>query len=183
MLAWSDCARRYGDRGWGSALSSAEDHPAGCFRPGWSSRHSGAIGRPGTGRASQAERCRREPWRRRRQHRGSYGRASSCRRLHAAGDDHCARDQRNVARTEAVGARDFTTVRSCVEPESLIVNPDNTARTLDQLVEVGKPINFGSAGVGPARTSWRNTSSRRSRRYRRSISRSRRCTGDQRAAR
>lgn len=47
------------------------------------------------------------------------------------------------------GAQDFTTVAIVASsPESLIVNPDNTARTLDQLVKSGKPVNFGSAGVG-----------------------------------
>ena len=46
-------------------------------------------------------------------------------------------------------AKDFATVAIVASsPESLIVNPDNTARTLDQLVKSGKPINFGSAGVG-----------------------------------
>jgi tripartite-type tricarboxylate transporter receptor subunit TctC len=46
-------------------------------------------------------------------------------------------------------AQDFVTVAIVASsPESLIVNPDNPARTLDDLVKSGKPVNFGSAGVG-----------------------------------
>jgi tripartite-type tricarboxylate transporter receptor subunit TctC len=46
-------------------------------------------------------------------------------------------------------AQDFATVAIVASsPESLIVNPDNPAKTLDDLVKAGKPINFGSAGVG-----------------------------------
>lgn len=46
-------------------------------------------------------------------------------------------------------AQDFATVAIVASsPESLIVNPDNPAKTLGDLIKSGKPINFGSAGVG-----------------------------------
>ena len=46
-------------------------------------------------------------------------------------------------------AQDFAAVAIVASsPEALIVNPDNPAKTLDNLIKSGKPINFGSAGVG-----------------------------------
>jgi tripartite-type tricarboxylate transporter receptor subunit TctC len=46
-------------------------------------------------------------------------------------------------------AQDFATVAIVASsPESLIVNPDNPTKTLGDLIKSGKPINFGSAGVG-----------------------------------